>query len=144
MDQKISAPTEDDIADLAKRFLLVSQLAEKHLGRKLAKDQSDIETLQRLLDAGVLAASETYQLQCLGIVFGMLVIDHVDGLDWAIVEDEYGRDHAIRYHSTSLLIFPMTMISKRVEAGDVVDVAELFEGACAQIEAIKDDVGRPD
>lgn len=144
MDQKISAPTEDDLADLARRFLLVSQLAEKHVGKKLGKDDGDLELLQRILDARVLAVTDTFPLQCLGIVFGMLVIDAVDGLDWAVVEDEYGRDHAIRYHATSLLIFPMTMISKRVEAGDAVDVAELFEGVCTQIEAMKDEVGRPD
>jgi hypothetical protein len=144
VDQQITAPTEDDILDLARRVALVSQLAKQHLGRPLERDDSDLDALQGLLDAGVPAASETFQLQCLGIVFGMRVIAAVEGLDWAMVEDEYGRDPALRYQTTSLLVFPMTMISKRIEAGDEVDVRELFEGVCTQIEALKDEVGRPD
>jgi hypothetical protein len=45
-----------------------------------------------------------------------------------MVEDEYGRDPALRYKQTSLLLFPKTMISKRIEDGKAVNVTEMFEG----------------
>jgi hypothetical protein len=50
-----------------------------------------------------------------------------------MVEDEYGRDPAIRYKETSLLVFPMTMISKRVEDGEELNVLELFDGLAKQL-----------
>jgi hypothetical protein len=50
-----------------------------------------------------------------------------------MVEDEYGRDPAIRYKESTLLVFPMTMISKRVEDGEHVDVNELFNGLAKQL-----------
>jgi hypothetical protein len=50
-----------------------------------------------------------------------------------MVEDQYGRDPAIRYKESSLLVFPMTMISKRVEDGEAFDVSELFDGLAKQL-----------
>jgi hypothetical protein len=41
------------------------------------------------------------------------------------VTDEYGTDPTLRYESTSLQVNAMTMISKRIEDGEAVDVASL-------------------
>jgi hypothetical protein len=54
-------------------------------------------------------------------------------LDWAIVEDQYGRDPALRYRQASVLLFPLTTISKRVEADRPVQVRERFDAACATV-----------
>ena len=54
-----------------------------------------------------------------------------------MVEDAYGRDPAIRYKATTLLAFPRTMISKRVEDGEAVDVRALFDGLRERLEQIR-------
>jgi hypothetical protein len=54
-----------------------------------------------------------------------------------MVEDEYGRDPALRYKDTTLLVFPQTMISKRIEDGEGVDVRELFDGLRERVEEIR-------
>ena len=43
----------------------------------------------------------------------------------------------MRFGQTSLLFFPQTMISKRVEQGQRVDVAEMYTGLRAQLEALR-------
>jgi hypothetical protein len=48
------------------------------------------------------------------------------------VEDEHGRDPALRDHS-GMLVFPLTMISKRVERGEHVDVVDLFKKTVATL-----------
>ncbi len=141
MEQVITEPTEDDITRLARQVLVVDQLAQAQLGRALAQDRADLALIQALLDAGVPAPTQTYELQCLGVVMGTLLVDALDGVDWVIVEDEYGRDPAMRYLQTSLLIFPLTMISKRVEAGERVVVEELFAGVCAHVERLRGEIG---
>jgi hypothetical protein len=137
MEQRVSDPTPDDLQDLARRFLVVDALVREHLGRPLARDTTDLTALQELLDLGVLGPERTIELQCLGIVFGMILADAVEGMDWAIVEDEIGRDPALRFAGTSLLVFPMTMLSKRVEEGEEVRVVELFGRICASLEELK-------
>lgn len=112
-----------------------------HLGRRLAKDDSDLDVLQALLDGHALEPGQTFELQCLGVVFGTLLVDALGGVDWVMVEDEYGRDPALRYLQTSLIIFPLTMISKRVEAHESVAVRELFELVCAEIDELRAELG---
>ena len=51
-----------------------------------------------------------------------------------MVEDQYGRDPALKYKDSSIIIFPLTMISKRVEKGEQVDVFALFNDTAAKVE----------
>ncbi len=141
MEQKITALTIDDQGRLARQILRVEQLAAQHLNRRLPKGDGDLDVLQALLDAKAIAATETYELQCLGIVLGTRLIDHIPGLDWVIVEDEYGRDPALRYRDAQLLLFPLTMISKRVEDGEIVLVRRLVELTREHVERLKPKVG---
>jgi hypothetical protein len=72
------------------------------------------------------------KLQSLGIALGDALAQKL-GLQWVAVQDEYGRDPALRLEGTSVLLFPLTMISKRIERGEDVDVYQLFEGVCAKV-----------
>jgi hypothetical protein len=54
-----------------------------------------------------------------------------------MVEDEYGRDPAVRLPNTTIILFPMTMISKRIERGEKMDVFELYNASAAQVEALQ-------
>jgi hypothetical protein len=58
-------------------------------------------------------------------------------MEWVMVEDEYGRDPAVRMPNTSIILHPLTMISKRVERGERVDVFEMFNRTVEQIEDLQ-------
>jgi NAD-dependent SIR2 family protein deacetylase len=75
-------------------------------------------------------------LQCLGVAFGDALAQRL-GLAWVAVEDDQGRDPALVVEGTSILVFPLTSISKRMERGEQVDVHGLFESACRTIERIR-------
>jgi hypothetical protein len=136
-EQTVRAPAEHDIQRLATQVLAVNALAESRLGRPVSNDESDLELLQEILDRGLLAPTQTYELQCLGIVFGKRLVDSIGGLDWCVIEDEYGTDPALRCAGSKTLLFPLTMISKRVERGEHVDVRAMFDGLRARVEEIE-------
>ena len=46
-----------------------------------------------------------------------------------MVEDEKGRDPAIRIPGTTVILFPLTMISKRIERGEAWMCATSFAGS---------------
>ena len=73
-----------------------------------------------------IAPSETWKLQSLGIAFGDALAQKLM-LEWVTVDDEYGRVPALNWPGTSILSFPLTAISKRIERGDEVDVWQLFD-----------------
>lgn len=95
-----------------------------------------IEGKLRLLDtivrSGWIEPTETWKLQSLGITFGDAVAQKM-GLSWVAVEDEYGRDPALHDHGTTIVVFPLTTISKRIERGETIDVGKLFDQACHSI-----------
>jgi hypothetical protein len=58
-------------------------------------------------------------------------------VEWVMVEDAFGRDPAVRLPGTTILLFPLTMISKRIERGEAVDVVALFNGIAAQVDQLR-------
>lgn len=72
------------------------------------------------------------------MTFGDALVQEL-GLKWVAIDDEYGRDAALVLEGTSVKVFPLTSISKRVEAGETVDVRELFAAACSTIKRIAND-----
>jgi hypothetical protein len=132
-DQKIEPPTEKDIENIAMGVVHAGQVIEQALDEDLDGTQNDLALMQRVLDQGVVEPEATYTLQAFGLAFGRVFLNEFPDYDWWMVEDEHGRDPAIRYKESSLLIFPMTMISKRVEDGEPFDLAELFDGLAKQL-----------
>jgi hypothetical protein len=103
----------------------------------VSDEDSDLDVLQEILDRGLLVPTQTYELQCLGVVLGRRLVAAIDGLDWCVVEDEYGIDAALRCAGSKIVLFPLTMISKRVERGEPVDVRAMFDGVRARVEELE-------
>jgi Domain of unknown function (DUF3806) len=118
----------DDLLRLEKQRAFVHALARQlDMSPTFSGSATDLQLLQKIVDSRALSSDQTWELQSLGIVLGDVFAKQF-GLRWVIVEDEYGRDPALRFMSTSNLVFPLTMISKRVEAGTPVDLRAIYEG----------------
>lgn len=136
-DQRIEAPTTADIDRIARQVIHAGALVREVTGAELTGGLGDLALIQRVLDAGQVEPEATYSLQSLGVVFGKVFIHATAHYDWWMVEDEYGRDPAIRYKDTTLLAFPQTMISKRIEDGETIDVRELFDDLRERLDQIR-------
>jgi hypothetical protein len=123
----LSELNEDDERRLAEQWRVARELVARHCGAELDHSLTDLDRLQLLLDLGRLAPTDTYELQCLGVALGAVFTANVPDFEWAIVDDEFGRDPTIRRRGTTLQINVLTQISKRVERGEKVDVRQLYE-----------------
>jgi hypothetical protein len=136
--QKIEPLNVDDAARIAKQRAMI----EKYLGgdaTNLEKYQSvagKLGLLRALLERRVFQPTQTYELQCMGIVLGDALVQHC-GVEWRAVEDHYGRDPCVQVPGSTVVLFPLTMISKRVEKGEAVDVFDLFNKTGAEIEELR-------
>ena len=137
-DQKIEAPNDADIDSIARALVHAEHVIGEALGSKLNGSRADLLLIQNLLDAGTVEREATYTLQSLGLAFGKVFIEENADYDWWMVQDEFGRDPAIRYKQSSLLAFPRTMLSKRIEDGESVNVTELFDGLCREMKELAD------
>jgi hypothetical protein len=136
-EQKITALTDADQQRLRDQRAVV----EKYLGNEDSKKKyqtaaGKLGTIRATLQAGIFKREQTYELQCLGVVLGDALVQEL-GMEWIMVEDEFGRDPAVRMPNTTVIAYPLTMISKRIERGEQVDVFDLFNGVATHIGQLK-------
>lgn len=131
---QVEALSPMDQARLDAQRQVVRELAALHLGRGFSGDRArDLDTLQLLLDRGVVGQGETAQLQAMGVILGDLLAADLD-MGWVVYEDREGRSRALQLGSTRNFLFPITMISRRVDVGIAVDVRALYAKARAEME----------
>jgi hypothetical protein len=136
MEQKIEAFSPEDTARVEAQRKWVREHYPPESEEKYQTLQGKLVLLDAMLKNKWIEPNETVKLQCLGITFGDALSQKL-GLKWVAVEDEYGRDPALIVEGTSIITFPLTSISKRIENGEEVDVFNLFENACSKINELK-------
>ena len=135
-EQKIRPLSDEDRARLeARRGEVTRFLSAEDLAGKFQTPAGKLGTIRAILAGGVFKPEDSYQLQSLGVVLGDVFVQDM-GFTWVMVEDEYGRDPALRYEDSDILLYPLTMISKRVEQGQTVDVFDLYNGLAGQVESL--------
>ena len=137
MNQSIEAPSNADIDAIAQYLLYAKNLIRKSSGIEPTGDESDLHLIQSCLDSLVNSTENIYEFQALGLWFGKVFLENNAGYDWWMVEDEHGRDPTIRWQNTTLLIFPQTMLSKRIEDGVNINIVELYHALCSQVKQIQ-------
>jgi len=125
----------NDRARLQRQRELAQGLARRHVGTPLrGRGTEDLRVIQDVLDRGDFGPDDGYELQSLGVALGDVMASELD-LAWIVVNDEIGRSRALRMGDTEVLIFPITMISKRVEQGVPFTVQALYDQTVRTVEA---------
>lgn len=115
---------------------LINELTLRNFGGRCCRREADLDHLQRLLDDRIVTGEQTEELQAMGIVMGDLLAAELD-LEWVVYEDAKGRSRALRLDETDNFLFPVTMISRRREAGDRTPVQEIYRKAVEAMEAAR-------
>lgn len=136
MEQKIEELSAEDAERVEKQRGWVRDHYTPESVHKYETLDGKLRLLEIILKNKWIEPTETWKLQSLGITFGDALVQKM-GVTWVAVEDEYGRDPALRDPGSSVVMFPSTTISKRVERGETVDVRDLFERFCQSITHVR-------
>ena len=124
---KFSELSQEDRTRLAQQRAIATAAAKQRYGTSiLKKTVADLPVLQGLIDDKVFSKTQTYELQSLGIAFGDVLASELP-LRWVMVTDEYGTDPTLRFKGTTVQINALTMISKRIERDEKVNLSELLQ-----------------
>ncbi len=124
---KFTELSREDISSLDRQRALVEAAARKRYGvSRLERTKADLAVLQRLIDDRAFSKTQTYELQSLGVTFGDVLMSELP-LRWVMVTDEYGTDPTLRFKNTTIQVNALTMISKRIEKGERVNLSRLLE-----------------
>ncbi|GMO62551.1 MAG: hypothetical protein Ta2A_09250 [Treponemataceae bacterium] len=127
MEQIIREISEEMSQRIEKQRNWVKEHYDQESQHKYDTIDGKIHLLQGIIENEYYSKNDTIELQSLGITFGDILSQQLS-LNWIEVEDKYGIDPALRYKNTSILLFPLTMISKRIENDEQVNIKELFDG----------------
>lgn len=135
----IETPTQDDLEQIALSLIHAQQIISDLVHQELNGSKSDLVLIQRALDSGAINRESEYTIYALGLAFGKVFVNTEPDYDWWMINDEYGRDPAIRYLHSTLTFHPQDMLIKRIERGERVDVIDLYSDLCAQLQEIIED-----
>ena len=111
---------------MASQRQTVESLANK-LGRSLSgATQRDLDTLQLILDRHLIEQEDVLTLQALGVVLGDLLGDELN-MEWVVYRARAGRSRALRYLTSDVFVFPVTLISRRWSVGSNKAVAAIYQ-----------------
>ncbi len=124
---KFTELSGDDIARLDKQRALVVAAAKQRYGvSRLVRTKADLPVMQRLIDDQAFTKTQTYELQSLGVAFGDVLASELP-LRWVMITDEFGTDPTLRFKDTTIQVNALTMISKRIERDERVNLSRLLE-----------------
>lgn len=123
---KIQELTWIDEKHLERQRKSVDLLTREYFARPIRGEKSDLGLLQRLVDDELIKRTHKQQLQALGVVIGDIYVKELN-LEWRVYEDEAGRSRAVCRRRSSDCIFPVTMLSRRIEAGAKPDVQRVYK-----------------
>ncbi len=113
----------------------INELAQTKLGIPLRRDLSDISTLQRIVDKELVAMDNFELQQAMGVILGnVMLADFPNTFEWKIYEDKLGRSRALCVRKTNDCLFPVTMLSRRMEVGTKPDVRKIYDDALLRME----------
>lgn len=116
---------------------ILQELSKGNLGRQFSGDKDrDLDLLQTLLDQQLVRPEQVRESQAMGVILGDLLASDL-GMHWVIYEDSAGRSRALRYKDSDNYLFPITMISRRREAGNQTPVTDIYQKAYDIINASK-------
>jgi hypothetical protein len=131
---KFSQLSPEDRTRLEHQRAVVAAAAKQRYGTPvLAGTVADLPVLQRLIDDKAFSKTQTYELQSLGVAFGDALASELP-LRWVMVTDEYGTDPTLRFKDTTVQINALTMISKRIEKDEEVNLSQLLRITREQLE----------
>lgn len=124
-----------DKSKMEQEIVALNELTQTKLGTPIRKDLSDLNTMQRLVDKNVVAQDDYETQQAMGLALGNLILaDFPNTFEWKIYEDEIGRSRALCVKKTNDCLFPITMLSRRMEVGTKPDVKKIHTDAIVRME----------
>ena len=86
-----------------------------------------LEVIQIVIDRKMISKDEQDKLHAIGVAFGDYMALQYN-LEWVVVKDAYGVSPVLKPPTNDVAISAMTMIAKRVEDGETVNVTALYNG----------------
>ena len=109
---------------------------KKQTTKAFSSQESDLPNLQRVIDSGKFGKDQRTTWESFGIVFGTILVNEMDGMNWVTVIDGAKEIPALRFGSSKLIYYPTEMIWSRVKKNESCDLVALYAQIKEEVEKV--------
>ena len=113
-----------EIGEVNAAFEWVSTTVKKTQTKDFTSQEEDIEKLQKLVDGGKIQANQRTAWENLGLAFGTILENEMDGMTWVTIVDGSKEYAALQF--ADLLINPATLVWNKIKAKQPCDLNAEF------------------
>lgn len=121
-----------EIGEVNAAFEWVSTTIKKTLTKDFTSQEEDIDKLQKLVDGGKIQANQRTAWESLGLGFGTILENEMDGMTWVTVVDGSKEYAALQFGD--LLIDPASLVWNKIKAKQPLDLNAEFASIKNQVE----------
>ena len=121
-----------EIGEVNAAFEWASTTVKKTLTKDFTSQEEDIDKLQKLIDGGKIQANQRTAWESIGLAFGTILENEMDGMTWVSVID--GRKEYAALQFDNMLIDPATLVWNKVKAKEVCNLKAEFDRIKEEVE----------
>ena len=121
-----------EIGEVNAAFEWASTTVKKTLTKDFTSQEEDIEKLQKLIDGGKIQANQRTAWESIGLAFGTILENEMDGMTWVSVID--GRKEYAALQFGTLLIDPASLVWNKIKAKEPCDLKAEFARIKEEVE----------
>lgn len=125
-----------EIGEINEAFEWASTFVKKSLSKDFTSQESDIERLQKLIDDGKLSSDQRPAWEKIGLAFGTILENEMDGMEWVTVVDGRKEYPALHFRNSSLLVNPAGWVWDKVKQKQPLRLKDEFDSIKKQVEDI--------
>ena len=122
-----------EIGEVNAAYEWVSTTVKKTLTKDFTSQEADIEKLQKLMDGGKIQANQRTAWESIGLAFGTILENEMDGMQWMTVIDGNKEYPVLQFGN--LLFDPAYLIWSKVKTKQTIDLKAEFARIKAEVEA---------
>ena len=122
-----------EIGEVNAAYEWVSTTVKKTLTKDFTSQEADIEKLQKLMDGGKIQANQRTAWESIGLAFGTILENEMDGMQWMTVIDGNKEYPVLQFGN--LFFDPAYLIWSKVKAKQTIDLKAEFARIKAEVEA---------
>ena len=123
-----------EVNEINQAYDWASSYIKKALKKDFTASERDLAHMQTVMDSGKLSPRQCEAWQALGLTFGTVLVNEMDGMEWVTVIDGKQEYPALRFADTDLLVCPLNIFASQVARGETCNVKKEFERIKKEVE----------
>ena len=109
---------------------------KKQTTKAFSSQETDLPNLQRVVESGKFNKNQRSTWESFGIVFGTILVNEMDGMEWVTVVDGSKEVPALRFGDSKLVYYPTEIIWNRVKKDEPCDLIALYAQIKEEVEKV--------